>query len=85
VQGRIVQQWRELGGVGHGQRLKVQPLRRPAEVKVDHSSTITAGQSRLDAPGARQDVSAETPCEILHKRSADAAEPASTMTIMRLH
>jgi hypothetical protein len=44
MQGGIVQQWREFGGVGHGQRLEVKPLSRPAEVQVDHSSTIAAGR-----------------------------------------
>jgi hypothetical protein len=43
VQGGIVKQRREFGGVSHGKWLKVKSLSRPAPVKVDHPSTIAAG------------------------------------------
>ena len=44
MQGGIIQQRRELGSVDYGKWLKVKPLSRPAPVKVDHPSTIAAGQ-----------------------------------------
>ena len=43
MQGDIVQQRREFGGMGHGKRLKGKSLGLPAAVKVDHPSTIAAG------------------------------------------
>jgi hypothetical protein len=37
VQPGVAQQRRQLGGVGHGQRLEVEPLGTPALAKVDHA------------------------------------------------
>jgi hypothetical protein len=42
MQGGIIQQRRELGRMSHGQGLQIEPLRRPAALKVNHPSTIAA-------------------------------------------
>jgi hypothetical protein len=49
LQGRVVQQRREFGGVGYAQRLKINSLNRPASVKVDHPPTITTAELSPDA------------------------------------
>ena len=54
MQGGIIQQRRELGRVGHGQRLQIEPLGRPATLKVNHPPTIAAGQRLTGRPGRRQ-------------------------------
>ena len=46
MQGGIIQQRREFESMSHGKRLKVKPLGRPAAVKIDHPSTITAERAR---------------------------------------
>jgi hypothetical protein len=54
MQGGIIQQGRELGSVGHGERLKVKPFSRPPLVKIDHSPNIAAGQPPAWKPESRQ-------------------------------
>jgi len=44
MQGGIIQQRCELGRMGHGQRLQLESLSRPAALKVNHPSTVAAGQ-----------------------------------------
>ncbi len=65
MQGRIVQQRREFGGVGHGQRLKLKPLSKPASVKVDHLSTIAAFRYPV-----RGIMRAATSSAAMHKHTA---------------
>jgi hypothetical protein len=55
VQGGIVQQGREFGGVGYGKRLEVKSLSSPAAVEIDQlltcpSSAVRTAQNSTRAP-----------------------------------
>jgi hypothetical protein len=74
MQSGIVQQRREFGSVGHGKWLKVKSLSRPAPVKVDHPSTIAAGQPPAWRPDSRQ-MRIVTPRVPVHGDRYDSARP----------
>src|SRR5215475_1681144 len=85
VQPRVVQQGRQFGGVGHRQRLQVEPLGPPALVEVDHTPAacyaVPSTSTSLPVEArCRIAIAAAYSCDPYHRRACSALGNSSTTT-----